>query len=182
MVAYQRPVPNEFVGAWHALARWNYINRIWVVWIPGPVRVVNAVWRIGIAVLTIRIRHRIRFIRIVAQTTPVLALAVVQARRVGRIWICMGLIAVWASVRAVRIHEAIGFIGAASPIWVVETARIVWAVLRRCGSSQSHEKRETERFPDSHGRSFGPQSLETVGKANPNVAMQAVTFIIKTTF
>src|SRR2546425_9287795 len=66
----------------------------------------------------------------------------------------MGLIAVWASVRAVRIHEAIGFIGAASPIWVVETARIVWAVLRRCGSSQSHEKRETERFPDSHGRSF----------------------------
>src|SRR5437879_9303207 len=115
--------------------------------------------------------------------SPVLALAVVQASRVGRIWICMGLIAVCASVRAVRIiHDAIGFIGAASPIWVVETARIVWAVLRRCGSSQSHEKRETEGFPDSHGRSFGPQSLETVGKANPNVAMQAVTFIIKTTF
>ncbi len=29
---------------------------------------------------------------------------------------------------------------------------------------------------------FWPQSLETVGKANPNVAMQAVTFIIKMTF
>jgi hypothetical protein len=32
------------------------------------------------------------------------------------------------------------------------------------------------------GGSSGPQSLETLGKANPNVAMQAVTFIIKTTF
>ena len=156
MVAYQRPVPNEFVGAWHALARWNYINRIWVVWIPGPVRVVNAVWRIGIAVLTIRIRHRIRFIRIVAQTTPVLALAVVQARRVGRIWICMGLIAVCASVRAVRIHEAIGFIGAASPIWVVETAR---SYGQFCAAAVAPRVMRSAKLSDFQILTVGPSAL-----------------------
>ena len=77
------------------------------IWVPGAIGIINAIRRVGIPVLPVRVRDRLRIIWISAQFSPVIALAVVKLGWISSIWIRRRVRAVLVPVRTVRIRDAI---------------------------------------------------------------------------
>jgi hypothetical protein len=75
--------------------------------IAGPIGIVDALSRIGAAVTAIRIGGGFGIVGIGAQSTPVVAVFVIELWRIGRIRIVRRLVAVATAIFAIRVVDAV---------------------------------------------------------------------------
>lgn len=84
------------------------IRAVATIRIPGPVRVVDDVGRVWIAVAPIGIGDRIRIVGIAAQLAAVVAVAVVQPGRIGGVGVGGAVVGILRAITPIRVVDAVG--------------------------------------------------------------------------
>lgn len=86
---------------------------------------VDAVRGVGAAVLSVGVRDGLRVVYVAAKKAPVVSVLVVNFWRVLGVRVCPGLVAVWAPIVAVGIHEPVGLVRAARAVGIVQAVLII---------------------------------------------------------
>lgn len=97
---------------------------------PLAIRVSDTVRRIWIAVLPLKIGRGIRVIRISAQPTTIIDLAVAELRCDSGAWVLVRLVTARAAIWVVRIVQTVVFARSTVDIWIIQATMIVWTVPR----------------------------------------------------
>lgn len=116
----------------------NHIVLIPRVWIPCTIWVVEAIWRILVAVPAIRVCNGVCIVWIGAESPPVVSLLVKDFRGISRVRIVPRLITIGAPVLAIRIVQPVGSVWTSRAVGIVEAV----IVIRANGDSRCHREEQ----------------------------------------